>query len=91
MPEKDRYKINVIPCNTNTMSRKAPGKARSVDDIAHEREKEHDVEPKVVSHINNMDLNSGFMEKLTKRHLEMIANRTKIIERRMTKTASILF
>lgn len=69
------------------MSRKLQSKARSVDDVDSKLENAEESEPKVVSSIN-MDMNDIFIQKLAGRHLELIANRTKSIQKRMTKTRS---
>jgi hypothetical protein len=87
MNKDDRYKINVIRCNTNTLSKKGPSKARSVDDMDAIYKEEKDPEPIILSNAN-MDLKPAFLKKLTMKHLEMIASRTKTLERKMTKTRS---
>lgn len=71
------------------MSRKHQPKARSVDDIQMNKDIEEISEPKVVSSIN-MDLNMQFIDKLTPQHLDMMANKNKVIQRKMTKTQSFI-
>lgn len=88
MSKDDRYKINVIRCNTNTIKDKATPKARSVDDMDILNKKVDLIEHKILSKIDN-DLKPSFLEKLTTKHLEMIANRTQSIQRKMIKTRSI--
>jgi hypothetical protein len=88
MSKDDRYKINVIPCNTNTIKEKASPKARSVDDMDILDKQRDLIEYKISSKIVN-DFKPSFLEKLTIKHLEMIANRTQSIQRKMIKTRSI--
>ena len=88
MSKDDRYKINVIPCNTNTIKEKASPKARSVDDMDILDKQRDLIEHKISSKIVN-DFKPSFLEKLTIKHLEMIANRTQSIQRKMIKTRSI--
>lgn len=71
------------------MSRKPESKARSVDDIQTNKDIEEISEPKVVSSIN-MDLNMQLIDKLTPQHLDLMANKNKVIQRKMTKTRSFI-
>lgn len=86
LPEKERYRINVIPCNTNTMSKKSrqsAHKSKSVEELPDGKEEK--VVPNKASQFN---LHSEHIEQFTKRNLEIIALKTKAITRRMTKFQS---
>lgn len=83
LPEKERYKINVIPCNTNTMSKISMPKSKTCDDIPDKREPAavHPVSKEAV-------LEEPGMQKATQRNLELIAIKTKALTRRMSKIRS---
>ena len=83
LPEHERYKINVIPCNTNTMSRKSVAKSRSLEVVV--AAKIPEVGHRVAS---NIEFDTGVIEQLTKKNLEMIALKTKAINRKITKNKS---
>lgn len=87
MPEKMRYKINVIPCNnTGSMSKHSLPKSKTAEDIPPQKETEitHKVESKLA-------MDDGFIQKLTKRSLEMIALRSKALTRRTQRFKSTLW
>ena len=71
------------------MSRKYQPKARSVDYIERNKDIQEISEPKVVSNIN-MDFNMQFIDKLTPQHLDMMANKNKPLQCKMTKTRSFI-
>lgn len=88
MPEKQRYMINVIPCNTGKLSAKLP-KSRSVDDM--------DVNPTpsgVKEEVPSpVKLPGGPVVKelsktLAEKHIAIIANRERNVERKNKKMKS---
>lgn len=72
------------------MSRKGPTKAKSVDDMDALKNQEEEIEPKISSNVT-MNFPPSVIERLTMKHLEMIANRTKTLQRKMTKTRSSFY
>jgi hypothetical protein len=83
MPKEDRYKINVIPCNTNTMSKKSNSRAKSVDDLVSKKSDSPDNRG-----TSNIEFDADVIQEVTKRNLEMIALSTKVINRRANRIRS---
>ncbi len=88
LPEKDRYKINVIPCNTSTLAiKQVAGRSRSVDDMDVVNNPSVESPPKVWSAVKQ-DISMEEIQKLAQKHLLMIAGRAKNVTRKMNKVKS---
>lgn len=96
IPEKERYKINIIPCNTANFSKRQMTKARSADDMDMLIKDVPDVVESVSS--KKIDLDQGFEspDKDGQKggqmfdHLAMIANRARNVERKNKKMKSYI-
>lgn len=93
---KERYKINIIPCNSGHFGKKPPVKSRSVDDT----EVDQSDQLPTLSPENPMDQSSnttivipkdeGGRPLTTNPHLAMIAFRARTVERKTKKTRSYI-
>ena len=86
MPLKERYKINVIPCNTNTMSRISAPKSKTVEDIVPIKKEDHQA-LRTTFTIKRTGTDEPIQEQ-TMRNLEMIALKTKALNRKLKKIRS---
>lgn len=84
MEAKDRYKINIIPCNTGKVAKEVLPKSRSVDDMD------------II--VKSAGIDPGSPQKppadkdkkkdLAMKHLGMIAKRAKDVQRKQKKMKS---
>jgi hypothetical protein len=89
LPEKQRYKINVIPSNAGIGSRKAIQKSKSAEEVDKILEQKEDPgSPKKIP------MNGPGIKEVSKdieaKHLNLIANRARDIERKTKKMKSKL-
>lgn len=86
---KNRYMVNVIPCNTNTLSKKGQARIMSADDLDEKLKEAEEVKPpKVVAIFKEKD---AAVDKLAQKHLMMIASKTKALSRKAEKNKSSRF
>ena len=87
MPQKQRYKINIIPSNSGNLSKRNLPKSRSVDDmdiiIASPGTMSPDGKDSLVKVLPIITPNV-----LANKHLDMIANRARNVERKQHKMKS---
>ncbi len=92
LPEKDRYKINIIPCNSGGLGKKTMARAKSVDDmdvalIADPVVPEEEDIP-AVSRDSKKDILKAAKGGVDP--LNLIANRARSVERKGKKTRSYI-
>lgn len=89
MPQKQRYKINIIPCNSGGLSKRAITKSRSADDMdvvvlseseTISPEKKVRQMPEIIAPLN----------ALANKHISMIATRARTVERKHKKMKSYI-
>jgi hypothetical protein len=92
MPEKERYKINIIPCNSGSLYKKQVNKSKSADDMTILDA----IDKQAPEPLNNSASNSRDVSKNSdnngpvQNHLTMIANRARNVERKGKKTKSCI-
>jgi hypothetical protein len=90
MPEKERYKINIIPCNSGSLYKKQINKSKSADDMTILDA----LDKQAPEPLNNSASNSRDISKNSENigpiqnHLAMIASRARNVERKGKKTKS---
>lgn len=87
MPEKQRYKINIIPCNSGNVSKRVISKSRSADDmdVAVLKEAEPESPEKKVRQLPEV---IPALSGLASKHIQMIATRARTVERKQKKMKS---
>lgn len=90
LPEKQRYKINIIPCNTANMSKRVITKSKSADDMDNvilnqsdpisAEKKVRDI-PEIIPQLSS----------LATKHMTMIVSRARTVERKQKKIKSRQF
>lgn len=88
LPEKERYKINIIPCNSGNLSKRNIPKSRSVEDLD-EVLKAGPKREEDVSNRSSFDKSRGGADKVFE-NLSMIANRARSVERKAKRPRSNL-
>lgn len=87
MPQKERYKINIIPCNSGNMSRRNIPKSKSAEDIdeliKEEQKREEELGDDKMFEKSKAD---RLLENLT-----MIATRARSVERKAKRPRSKLY
>ena len=92
MPEKERYKINIIPCNSGSLYKKQINKSKSADDmtildnIEKQAPEPHNLSNSKEYPSNGSEAKDGVFP--IGNHLEMIASRAKSVERKNKKIKS---